>query len=271
MKHVDIIYVVLVYRRTDILDSFYKSLKNTRSHHVIVVNSYYDDLSWKECKLLARKYSSDFINIPNKGYGYGNNIGIKYALEHYSFDYLIVSNSDIIVEKIEIEDDCYKNKMCVIAPDITTLSGKKQNPNITYFFKPLYYLLHLGYKRNCKVFITISHVYTRLSREYALLKLKFTISIRTKIYCPHGAFIIFTNSAIRKLFPIFNDEMFLYNEESFLASKAKINQVPVIWDTRICVKHLEGASSSSNMSIAYSFNKASYEVLYNYMKNNNII
>lgn len=124
MHKYDFVFVVLVYRNTnDLKDFFYHfCIENSK---VIVVNSYYDDDSEKEFNQIADRYSADFISVPNKGYGAGNNVGVKWAIDHYQFDNIVISNADIIIEKMSASDI---DPRYINAPDIKNKKGKQQNP-----------------------------------------------------------------------------------------------------------------------------------------------
>ena len=90
----DFVFVVLVYRNTKDLEDFFCSLKVPYSK-VVVVNSFFDDKTEQEFQSIAQRNRADFISVPNKGYGFGNNTGCRYALENYKFKYLVISNADI--------------------------------------------------------------------------------------------------------------------------------------------------------------------------------
>ena len=96
----DIVFVVLVYRNTDDLKDFFLH-NHIKNSHVIVVNSYYDDVSEGDFRKIAEDNGASFISVPNKGYGAGNNRGIEYALEHFNFDFLVISNADIQISKFD--------------------------------------------------------------------------------------------------------------------------------------------------------------------------
>ena len=85
----DFIFVVLVYRNTSDLVDFFASLKLERTR-VIVVNSFYDEESELQFKQIAESNHAEFLSVPNKGYGAGNNRGVEYALKHYDFKYLVI-------------------------------------------------------------------------------------------------------------------------------------------------------------------------------------
>lgn len=262
----DYIFVVLVYKNISVLRDFFFSL-NAKNYKVIVVNSYYDDITEKECSLVANENNADFIPIPNKGFGYGNNIGAKFAIEYYEFKYLILSNSDIKIESFSfLETTVLKN--AVIAPFTHLPNGKIQNPNIPYKIDILYKLLYFAYDHPSKLLLVIAHVLTRLSRELFLLKTRFIKRDIYRIFSCHGSFIIFTSDVVEKLFPFFDDKMFLYNEESYLAFKCLKHNVNVLYCPKIKIEHLEGASTIAMTKSNFRYNKESYDILYSHINNN---
>ena len=254
------VFVVLVYKNIDVLKDFFETLR-IDDYKVIVVNSYYNEKSLKQCREISTQYNADFIAVENKGYGYGNNVGAKFAMDNYEYDYLILSNSDIQINAISYLDDIIKDA-AVLAPHTHMLNGKVQNPNIPWHLSCLIPLLNYAYKHNSRLFLLIPHFFTRITRElfrlYHHIKKKQTY----KIYSCHGSFIVFTKVAVEKLYPFFNEKMFLYNEELFLAEKCRLERVPIYYKPQLDVLHLEGASSSDDKKLGFVFNKQSFEVLY---------
>lgn len=262
----NIVFVVLVYKNIDVLKDFFKSL-NVKSSKVIVVNSFFNDISLMECEETATRNNADFIAIPNKGYGYGNNVGTKYAMEHYDYDFLVLSNSDIKIKEIFTLSK-YKGEEMVIAPQTIMRTGKHQNPDTPWELKFVYPMLSYALNHKLGMVYTLCHICTRLNREIFRLYAKVIRKEKYKIFSAHGSFIIFTKKAVEKLFPFFDDEMFLYNEEWYLALKAKKIEVPIYFIPTIEVLHYEGASSVSN---SYSEqDKLSFNIL-NYKRKNDMI
>lgn len=262
------VFVVLVYKNINVLRDFFKSL-NLNDCKVIVVNSYYDEISLSECKQVAIENDSDFIPIDNKGYGFGNNVGAKYAIEHYKYDYLILSNSDIKINSISFLDDVDENAK-VIAPYIHLNNGKIQNPNIPWNIgKILFPLLYNGYKGNKSYLLYMAHALTRILRETFLLYHRFVKKNCYKIYCCHGAFVIFTAKAVENLYPFFNEDMFLNNEELFLAENCRRKEIPIYYCPKVDVLHLEGASRNKEGYLGFKNNKQSFLVFYKWLRNNN--
>lgn len=101
--HYTYIIIVLVYRNhedlEECLQSFRKAIKS--NYKCVVVNAFYDEESKIKIKEVSQKYGADFLNEKNKGYGYGNNKGIEYAVNQYDYEFIIISNPDIIVRKFD--------------------------------------------------------------------------------------------------------------------------------------------------------------------------
>lgn len=268
MQYYDIVFVVLVYKNTEVLSDFFKTLNIPFSYHVVVVNSFFDEESEKTCKQIAKEYGATFIPVPNKGYGTGNNVGCDYALNHFDFNFLIISNSDIVVKNL-----CYLNelkyKVAVYAPETKMLNGHKQNPNIPYYSRIYMGMLNLGYGINFPKIKRLGLILNRFYREVAFFYMRLFKKKELRIFSPHGSFIVFTKNAVRKLLPIFNDKMFLYNEELFLAFNCKKQHVPVIYAPELKVLHLEGASSSETFK-SWTIRKESFDVLMKWRKENGV-
>jgi len=251
------VFVVLTYRNTEDLADFFRS-NNLSSSKTIVVNSFYDDKSEDEMKQIALRNNADFISVPNKGYGAGNNRGIEYALDHYDFDFLIISNADITIRSLNPDD---LSDSVVTAPKILTLSGKNQNPSSTFaplrFFDTIQYRIYSG---NHNHLIWFFWAFSRLKKIifYSLQ------GIRKKIFAPHGAFIIFPGHLLRKCAPLFNERMFLFNEESHLGRLLKDRDVTVEYNPRIIIDHKEDGSVSLLNKNLFNLQRDSFIELYKY-------
>ena len=95
----DFVFVVLTYRNTKDLSSFFINNTITDSK-VIVVNSFYDESTEVEFQKISNENMADFINVENLGYGNGNNTGIEFAINNYEFKFLIISNPDVLIIKM---------------------------------------------------------------------------------------------------------------------------------------------------------------------------
>lgn len=258
MKEYKYLFVVLVYRNTEVLKDFFISncLEDSK---VIVVESYFDSSTSNDCKTIANFYNADYISIENKGYGYGNNKGIEYAIKNYKFKFLIISNSDIQIKSC-FNLDKYLDRDIVIAPETKLLTGKHQNPNIVTENRCYYKLLKLGYNLNIPLFTLFAHIISRVQRELFLFKHNIFKKEQYRVFSAHGSFIVFTEKSLYKLHPLFCEEMFLYNEELFIAYKCKRKSIPIVYCPSLKVLHLEGGSTFDKKS-TFSRNKQSFGIL----------
>lgn len=260
----DIVFVVLVYKNIDVLKDFFKTLQIPFSYHVIVVNSYFDADSEKACQITAKENGATFIPVQNKGYGTGNNVGCNYALENFMFRHLIISNSDIIVKEFSYLKKI-QNTVAVLAPETRMLNGHRQNPNIPFNSMVYMSLLKMGYKMDIPWIKEVGLGVNRLYREFLFLYIKLFKKDYIKVFSAHGSFIILTYGALVKLMPLFNEKMFLYNEELFLAYKCKKASIPIYYVPKLKVLHLEGASSTENDN-SWKNKKESFNILMEWLR-----
>ena len=254
----DLVFVVLVYRNTQDLEDFFESF-NLVNAKVIVVNSYYDDNTEQIFKAIAKKNNADFISTSNNGYGAGNNLGCEHALNHYKFKYLVISNADIIIKEMKIED---LDENVITAPNIIDRNGKLQNPSSAYYdrlIEKLYYYI-FKYKKYSLVYLCV--FINKIEREIFYITHK--IVNAKKIYQAHGANIIFPYNILEKLHPIFNEEMFLFCEEPHLAKKANSLGIPIEYNDKILVLHKEDGSTSFLDRKIMDITRDSYLVYYKY-------
>lgn len=257
----DITYVliVLTYRNTKDLIDFFKHY-NIPDSKVVVVNSYFDDETDSLIKDIAITNNADFISVPNNGYGAGNNRGIEYALANFNFKFLIISNADVTINDFP-QDLILKNNDCIIAPKIKTLKGKNQNPSSP--FKPLAHIEHITYilyKHNCRKLIWGVYAYSRINKIAYYLISKF----RKKIFSPHGAFFIIPVQILKRMVPLFNEEMFLFYEENHIGMKADKLGIKTVYLPDIIIDHKEDGSVSLLKENTFKFMKDSYLKYYEF-------
>lgn len=235
----DFIFVVLVYRNTQDLKEFFLS-NQVPSSKVIVVNSYYDDITEKQFAQIAADNNADFIRVPNKGYGAGNNAGCKFALDNYDFKYLIISNADITIKRLSIEE-AEKYGKSILAPQIVTLSGKNQNPFWPYKIPKIEFDIKYWMNKNQHTkLVNCIYIFSRIRRT--LFNVDYRITGRRRIWAAHGAFVMFEKSVLQKLYPLYNEDMFLFAEEGHLCKKAESNGVKTYYVPEIEVLHKEDGS-----------------------------
>ncbi len=267
MDHYKYIFVVLVYRNTSDLRECLDSIKEKVSlYKVVVVNAFYDDISQGEAEKIAVQYGCDFINIENKGYSFGNNQGIEYARTHYEYDYIIISNPDIVVEKF---DDAFMGKdfhYDIIAPQIIAASGKAQNPAAVKRSSWSEYLIYKGYVNNSYILLFLGLLITKMNREFILKLKKLRKEHIYDIYCAHGSFLLLSKKAVELLEPVYDENIFLFAEESVLAIKSTSVHLKTCYTDFISIHHKEdGSMKLSNLSVTGEMRKSNIYVYENYI------
>ncbi len=257
MKY-DFILVVLTYKNIADLEDFFNFFKLPRTK-VIVVNSFYDDESDCEFRKIAECNNADFISIPNKGYGFGNNCGCKYALTHYDFKYLVVSNADINILRMNV-NDLRKYPDGIYAPSIHTLSGKQQNPHMPYHLKSVDNVKYMLFLKNNWKGIMMFCALNKIFRLFFLIIGRFFCN---KVYSAHGAFVIVPEKEARILYPFYDEDVFLFTEEEHLAMKAKEAGIGTYFVPEIQIKHKEDGSVSAVPLCQRDITRKSYITFWN--------
>lgn len=256
----DYVAVILVYRNTidlkECINSIYKKISSVK---IIVVNAFYDKESEKQINEIAKELSCDFIGIENKGYSYGNNRGIEFALEHYNFKYIIISNPDIVVERFI---ECNKQDCDIIAPQIITANGKKQNPMIIKESKLAEYLIYSGLKKNSRLFFLMGILLNKLQRIFLFLKKE------DSIFAAHGSFVIMKKKVVDMIKPLYDENLFLFAEEGVLAYRCREKGLKTVYDSNIVIHHKEdGCMRLADFSVNNELKKANIYFYEKYVLN----
>jgi len=256
----ELVFIVLCYRNSFDLSNFVRSTKKLNfKYKIIVVNSFFDDLTKMDIELFAKSNNCDFLNVPNKGYGFGNNVGIKYAKDNYEFDYLVVSNADIEVLDFKSLRKCSLKGDFILAPKILTLKGKNQNPMHLYNSKLTEFLKYFAFKKNFFILLYITIGIEKILKNFYK---KFRNFDGKKIFAAHGSFLIFNRSAIDKLLVVYDENIFLMCEELDLAMCAGEKNINIIYYPKIKVLHKEdGSIKMANLNIKKNL-KESYIYYY---------
>ena len=237
------IFVILVYRNTeDVIDCLNSIQEKVADYKVIIVNSYYDDYTQKKFKEIAEKYQCDFINVPNKGYGYGNNCGMKYAKEKYAFEYLVVSNPDIVIKKFDETVLDVLNGYDVYAPIIRNKNGKHQNPYWTSEIKCAEQLIYEGQKRKRRIILYSGYLIHKIVRVLTLRQFLNSSKNTITIFAAHGSFCVLNKKLIDKMSKVYDENMFLFAEEAYLAHELKRMKCKVALTKAIEIYHKEDGS-----------------------------
>lgn len=269
MEHYKYVAVVLVYRNVgdleECINSIYEKIKDSK---IIVVNSYYNEASKEKIKQVAINNNCAFINVDNKGYSYGNNRGIEYVREHYDYEYIIVSNPDITIGQFNDAQIEQYPEYGIIAPRIVARFGRLQNPMTIVRSKLSERLEYIGYKNNSKMLIIMGIAIGKIRRTIAVVAHRKNDE-PYQIYAAHGSFVIISKSTINILYPIYDENLFLFAEEGVLACRAKQAGVKTGQFDSIVINHKEdGSMKLSSLSLNVELKKANIYYYENYVLGN---
>ena len=240
--------VILNYNDYETTDKYLNNIKNYKVlDKIIVVDNKSTDSSYEK----LQKYNNNRIKVvetkENKGYAYGNNVGIK-ALDD-DIDYVIISNPDITVSEKTIsrlKKDLDTNKdISVIAPVIKELDYIKRGWRLP------------KYKDELLSNITYFHRKAEANLRYDDSKYKGNI---TKVDVVSGCFFMIRKSVLN-LIGNFDEGTFLYYEENIMGHKLDLVGKKTFIDNEAEVTH------NLSVSVDKSFNSINkYKILKNSQK-----
>jgi GT2 family glycosyltransferase len=266
MGSYNVIFCVLTYKNHQDLQEFIDSLRTGKfnfSYRIVVVNNFADNKSLDLIKNIALSNNCDFIENDNLGYSHGNNLAIKYAKENYEYEYIIISNSDIIVKELDY-NRLMKFDDAILAPEIICLNNKKQNPMYFRYMPVSEKIVYYGFILDSRLIQHFGILFNKIDRYLNRIFIKLIQKEDVPIYACHGSFIIFSKRALQKFSEVFDENIFLFCEESDLAQKARGLRIRIIYDKKIKIWHKEDGSMKLSKNNLYDIHKKSY--LYYYKK-----
>ena len=174
--------------------------------YIVVVDNMSKDNSYRKLK----QYESNKIHViltdRNGGYGFGNNVGIRYCKESLKMDYCVIANPDVIFSHsficalIKYMD---KHNLCALVSGMQSGSGASAWRETSVFgdvifncmllnkiIKPRYYPVEYYYRKECEVYAIPGCLF--LARIEALYDIG-----------------------------LYDEEFFLFEEEKVIAKKLK--------------------------------------------------
>lgn len=227
--------VILNYNDSENTSLILKDIKNFKVlDSIIVVDNKSTDDSVKKLK----KFESNKIKIveadKNKGYAAGNNVGIKYLIENYEVDNIIISNPDIIVREEDIKkliSDLKKKKVDVIAPIVKEPTSISHGWKLPTFLSEL--ISNIPYFRRFELSL-LNYPQKEYNKDL------------TKVDVVKGCFFIIKKEALKEI-GYFDENTFLYYEEIILAKKLKEKAYNTYVDNRVTIIHALSQSVDKNV------------------------
>ena len=243
------VLIVLNYNDFETTQEFIENIKEYEEiDKIVVVDNCSPDNSFE--KLI--KYRNDKIHVikseKNGGYGYGNNYGIKYAIQNFNPKFITTSNPDIkfkdnSLKKLKSIFDKNKN-IAAVNMTIKNIDGRIENsgwnlPNLKDDIQDMFLIWR-------KIFSKSKEIYSKKTEELEFYQVL------------HGCFFMIKSNVIQDI-GMFDERTFLFGEERILGFKIKsINKIQATLLTEQCIHE---HSKSINKNISSVINQ--YKILYN--------
>lgn len=217
--------VILNYNDSDNTKLILEEIKDFKIlDAIIVVDNHSTDQSVEVLKTFENKKIKIVEANENKGYAAGNNVGIKYLIDHFEVDNIIISNPDIIVTEKEIEKlikDLEDKRISVIAPQIKEPLGISRGWKLPTFLSELV--------SNIPFFRRFEFSLLKYPKEEYKKKL-------TQVDVVKGCFFIIKKEVLEDI-GLFDENTFLYYEEIIMAKKLQEKGYTTYVDNEVKVIH----------------------------------
>ncbi len=239
--------VILNYNDKILTRNYVKKIeKFANIDNIVVVDNCSTDGSYQYLKKLESNKIKIIKSDSNDGYAFGNNIGIKYVIEHYGIKgQVVISNPDIKIKEKDFNEiirafDKYDDVFAV-----TGVVYNLKNVRIPLFTwkLPTKQILLI---ENSIIFRVLLRKLFKISRRY----LNFDKIEKDEYYFGEALPGCFFVADIEKFcnLGLFCEETFLYCEEDILFSKAKKRGYKSIVAKNASLIHLEGVTTKKNIS-----------------------
>lgn len=211
---------------------------------IVVVDNMSLDNSYERLKKIENEKIKVISSNENKGYASGNNVGIKYLVNNYKVDNIIISNPDIILKDSDIKilkDDLKNNKnIDIISPYIDERGKISRGWKLPRYIDELLC--------NMNFFHKIGENNLKYKDDYYKDDL-------TKVDVVSGCFFMIRKESFEKI-GYFDENTFLYYEENIIGKKLKDNNMNTYVDKRVNIIH------NLSISVNKSFNSIKkYKIL----------
>ena len=250
--------VVLNYNDSDTTRALIGSIKNYAvfSHIIIIDNASSDD-SVSELSKECCDNIHLIVNRKNGGYGYGNNIGVRTALEQFKSKYALIVNPDVLFSEATVSNlisIMNNNPDCAISSCIQLNVDKKMIRAIAwhlptykeYVFGSLYFM--------SKMFNNYNYKIEELKSQYNIVD------------CVPGSLLMVDTEKFVNIGG-YDEEMFLYCEETTIGNKVKRNRYTTILDIRNTYIHNHSVSINKSVSSIIQQRKILFQSRYVYLRN----
>ncbi|WP_055069584.1 glycosyltransferase [Clostridium massiliamazoniense] len=253
--------IVLNYNDSATTANLVKSVKsyNTIDKIIIVDNNSSDDSKEKLSTLVDEKI--DFIQSKeNRGYAYGNNYGIKYAVEKYKPTNIIIANPDVYIEEVVLEKLITfleeNNDVAIATATMKNLTKEG------YTISPL-----KAWKRPSYIYslFTALFICSKFSGRLIKYNDKYFNGEYSEVFAVQGSFFVVKADVLKEI-NYLDEETFLYCEEMILGSKISDKGYKEVVFNNLYYNHDHGVTINKNINKKINKYKILNESLSIYMK-----
>ncbi|MCT4403058.1 MULTISPECIES: glycosyltransferase [Leuconostoc] len=262
------VFVILHYQSFDETTAETMHIINDLSgeNRVVIVDNASPNESGKKLeKLFLNNKNVDVIlSNNNTGYAKGNNLGIRYALEKYSPDFIILANNDIEFKQNNfselLQESFQKKNFDILGPDIfVPETGIHQNPkqSNSYTIEQVQKInnnsIRLLNQNNLLFSFRANLKRVSRLRKFVIQKRKAT-SIKTDTIqlnvVLHGSLLVFSKQFFDKMMIPFDENTFFYFETEILDRKMKELNMIAKYDPSMVVYHHQNTSTRQSFKSA---------------------
>lgn len=204
--------------------------------YIIVTNNCISDKKSDNLKKYENKKIKIIKTKENTGYAKGNNFGIKYLVENYKVDYIIISNPDIILKEkdiVKLKEDLKENKeIDLIAPNVEQLKEIYRGWKLPGFLDDL--LSNINFIQ-------------RFAKKRLLYDEKEYNKKLTKVDVVSGCFFMIRKTSFERI-NYFDENTFLYYEENIIGKKLKKENMNTYVDNEVKIIHNLSVSIDKNVN-----------------------
>ena len=229
-----IVLLTLNYNDAETVKKYIQQVSAYRFASIVIVDNCSTDDSFRQLQSLANTKTVVIRSDKNGGYGYGNNFGINYILEHFpDTTHILISNPDVQYEETILEPLLQvfqaDNKVAVVAPFMKDRNGRKSKSAAWKIPSILQYILSAEFYYNKHALI---NRYPHLTCETGFAK---------EVDCVVGS-LLMVDAAKMKQYGMYDENIFLYGEETCLGIKLKKAGLKTMLLLQACYLHLHGVS-----------------------------
>lgn len=261
-----IVFIVLHYMAVEVTLECVRHIRknmDTDSYQIVIVDNHSPDESYR---ILNEKYGcvpciTLLHNEENLGFSRGNNVGIRYALRHYRFDFMVVLNNDafLLETAFAYKLDRYFSRyhFAVAGPRVIDKLGRNSNPVSDHLpsekvirerIQEAKTMLWMNRVHLFSLYTNYLEWKSKLIRVAKILrnreKFPPVVNQVRKNVVLHGSFWIFSGEYFR-IYDGLNEKKSMFVEEQTLLYKLLQKNLLSVYLPDILVLHLEDASTDA--------------------------